>query len=275
MLSKIKTCVLQGLNGYLIDVETDLSRGLPSFNIVGLPDTSIKESKERVRTAIKNCGFEFPLKRITINLAPANLKKEGSQLDLSIAIGILVASEDVKNSNLDKTAFIGELSLDGKINKIDGALPIAISLKEKNIEKIIVPFENREECSVIEGIDILAVSNLYELVTYLNEEIEILPYKSSRDYSSSPDEEEMEDFMDIKGQHAMKRAMEIAAAGSHNIIIIGPPGSGKTMIAKRLPSILPDLTFEESIEITKIYSVVGILPNNSLINKRPFILSNI
>jgi len=220
MLSKIKTCVLQGLNGYLIDVETDLSRGLPSFNIVGLPDTSIKESKERVRTAIKNCGFEFPLKRITINLAPANLKKEGSQLDLSIAIGILVASEDVKNSNLDKTAFIGELSLDGKINKIDGALPIAISLKEKNIEKIIVPFENREECSVIEGIDILAVSNLYELVTYLNEEIEILPYKSSRDYSSSPDEEEMEDFMDIKGQHAMKRAMEIAAAGSHNIMIL-------------------------------------------------------
>ena len=168
MYSNIKTCVLHGLNGNIVEVETDLSKGLPVFNIVGLPDTSIKESKERVRTAIKNSGYEFPLNRITINLAPANLKKEGSQMDLAIAIGILKSSDIVKNDNLNEIAFIGELSLDGKINPIDGALPMIISMREAGIRKCIVPFKNREECSVIKDIEVIPVKTLREVVDYLN-----------------------------------------------------------------------------------------------------------
>ncbi|HZK33434.1 MAG TPA: YifB family Mg chelatase-like AAA ATPase [Tissierellaceae bacterium] len=269
MYSKINTCVLEGLDGCVVDVETDLSRGIPVFNIVGLPDTSIKESKERVRAAIKNSGYDFPLSRITINLAPANLKKEGSQMDLAIAIGVLSSSGSIAASNIEDTVFLGELSLDGKVNKIQGALPMVISMRDFNIKKCIIPFGNIEECSVIEDMDIIPIASLHEVVKYLNKELHIEPYKNKM-YSNHDTIDCILDFKDVKGQASLKRALEVAAAGFHNVIIIGPPGAGKTMAARRLPSIMPRLSFEESIEVTKIYSISGLLPSNSLIKERPF-----
>ena len=269
MLSKIKTCVLYGLEGYEVDVETDLSGGLPNFNIVGLPDISIKESKERVRSAVKNCGFGFPVSRITVNLAPANLKKEGSQIDLPIAVGILSATKAIQRKVDEKTFIIGELSLDGKINAIDGALPMVISMRNNNFKKAIVPEYNKEECGAIEGIEIIPVENITKVVDYLNGKISIAPFKLKYDFSCKQDNFNV-DFSEIKGQPAMKRAVEIAAAGMHNILLLGSPGSGKTMIAQRIPTILPDLSFEESLEVTKIYSISGLLNNKGLITKRPF-----
>ncbi len=268
MLSKVKACVLQGLEGCIVDVETDLSSGLPNFSIVGLADISIKESKERVRASIKNSEYKFPVSRITVNLAPASLKKDGSQMDLPIAVGILSASKIIK-ANVEDICFIGELSLDGNITKIDGALPLVLSLRNNHIKKVIIPKENKEECGVIDNIDIIPVKSLNELVAYLNSKIEILPYKSKYEQYLN-DTDYVEDFSEIKGQAALKRAVEISAAGGHNLLMLGPPGSGKTMIARRIPSILPDLSFEESLEVTKIYSIYGQLNETGLIRKRPF-----
>lgn len=269
MLSKIKTCVLYGLEGYEVDVETDLSGGLPNFSIVGLPDISIRESKERVRSALKNSGFDFPVSRITVNLAPANLKKEGSQIDLPIAIGILSANKIIEKKIDERTCIIGELSLDGKITAVDGALPMVISMFNNKFERIIIPYDNKEECGAIEGINVMPVENLIELVHYLNGYSSIEPYKVVYD-SSNNNENSQEDFSEIKGQPFMKRAVEIAAAGMHNLLLLGSPGSGKTMIARRIPTILPDLTFEESLEVTKIYSISGLLNKRGLIKTRPF-----
>lgn len=269
MFSKLRTCVLQGLNGHLVEVETDLSRGMPVFNIVGLADTAIKESKERVRAAIKNSGYEFPLNRITINLAPANLRKEGSQMDLAIAMGILISNGLVDFDDSLNTVFLGELSLDGKVNGIEGALAMVISLREFKITRCIVPYENREECSVINDIEIIPVKTLNEVVEYLKEDLVIEAYLSE-ERSSEPNREYGIDFLDIKGQEGLKRALEVSAAGGHNALIMGPPGSGKTMAVRRLPTILPDLSLEESIEVTKIYSVAGFLKTKELIKERPF-----
>lgn len=269
MYSKLTTCILVGLEGYDVEVETDLAKGMSNFSIVGLPDASIKESKERVRSGIVNSGYKFPLGRITINLAPASLKKEGSQLDLAIAVGILDAEGLIIPKIDSGLVFIGELSLDGRLVGVEGALAMVIALREKGYKKFIIPKDNLRECSLVRDVELYPCENLTSLVAHLNEEA-IIEKIVDNDMFSSLEQNYDFDFADIKGQENLKRALEIAAAGGHNVLIIGPPGAGKTMAAKRLASILPELSFEEAIECTKIYSISGMLNNKGLISQRPF-----
>jgi len=271
MITIVKSTALHGLEGQIVAVEVDVSLGLPSFDLVGLPDTAVREAKDRVRAAIKNAGYEFPVKRITVNLAPADIKKEGPIYDLPIAIGILAATGQVNPDRCGEFAFIGELSLNGSVRSITGALPNTIAALEAGISGIIVPGENAGEAALVDGIDVYPANCIGEIVEFLDGETPLLPYRTGVNSLSAAHFGHAGDFAEVKGQFTAKRALEIAAAGGHNVIMIGSPGSGKTMLARRLPGILPDLTFPEALEATKIHSLAGLIqPDQPLVNRRPF-----
>ncbi|MCD6220346.1 YifB family Mg chelatase-like AAA ATPase [Candidatus Calescamantes bacterium] len=270
MLAKLHSASLLGIEAYPVEIEVDVSSGLPAVNIVGLPDTAVKEARERVKSALKNSGFSFPDNRVTVNLAPADIKKEGAGFDLPIALGILGAMRVIKPETLPQYLFIGELALDGSIRHSRGVLPITL-LSRRMGKSIVVPHSNAKEAGIVEGCDVFPVRNLRECVDFLKGERKFSPITVNLEelYSESPSYEV--DFSEVRGQDSTKRAVEVAVAGGHNILMIGPPGSGKTMLAVRIPTIMPELSLEESLEVTKIHSIAGLLPpDKPLLTLRPF-----
>ncbi len=271
MLAKILSSAVIGIDAYLVEVEIDITQGLPTFTTVGLPETSVKESKERVKAAIKNSGYTFPDDRITVNLAPADIKKEGTGFDLPIALGILCATRTISQDIISRYIILGELSLDGRIKPVKGSLPMALAAKEAGFSGIMVPYKNRLEAAVVKDISVLPVKTLSQAVDFLRGFTRINPETVDISSIFNRHTESRADFSEVMGQEHVKRAMEVAAAGAHNLVMSGPPGSGKTMLAKRIYSILPPITFEEAIETTKIFSVVGMLGNGqALVTHRPF-----
>lgn len=272
MVNKVNTATVIGLNAYIVDVETDVINSLPGVAIVGLPDIAINEARTRVRSAIKNSNYTFPSKKVVINLAPADLKKEGTNFDLPIAIGILIEEETIDKEKVKDYGFIGELSLDGSLRGITGVLPLALGFKEAGIRSIIVPSANAKEAALVEGINVYGAETLCDVVNHFIETPLPITKVDIKNYLSSKSQEEyIFDFQDVKGQQKAKRALEIAAAGGHNLLMTGSPGSGKTMMAKCFASILPPLELEEAIELTKIYSISGLLSNDEpLMTQRPF-----
>lgn len=270
MLAKVVSCAVVGLEGALVDVEVDVSNGQAGFTIVGLPDAAVQESRERVRAAIKNSNFAYPYKRITVNLAPADLRKEGPAYDLPIAVGLLMASEQL-HADLSRTLIIGELSLDGVVRHTNGVLPMAALAREKGFDTLFVPASDAPEAALVPGLAVYPIETLFALAMHLQAMQPIAPYRPAHDFIPETSPTYATDFAEVRGQEHVKRALEVAAAGQHNILMMGPPGAGKTLLARSLPSILPNLTLEEALEVTQIYSVNDMLPTDSpLIRHRPF-----
>jgi magnesium chelatase family protein len=271
MLAKVISGALIGIDAYPVEVEVDIAQGLPQFSTVGLPEGAVKESKDRVKSAIKNSGYEFPTRRITINLAPADIKKEGAAFDLPMAIGLLTATGAVQSRRPGRFVFLGELSLDGRVKPVRGSLPMAVAARQWGISGLILPEENAREGAIVESLAVYGVRDLGEVVAFLNGEKDLEPCKVDTNELFSQAAVHSENFAEVRGQEHVKRALEVAAAGGHNILMVGPPGSGKTMLARRLPTILPSLSFDEALETTKIHSILGLLPRqNALIAVRPF-----
>lgn len=271
MLAQVLSAAVLGIGAYQVEVEVDIASGLPAFSTVGLPDGAVKESKDRVKSAIKNAGYTYPSRRITVNLAPADIKKEGSTFDLPIATGILAANGTIQPDKLRDYYIVGELSLDGRVKPVKGTLPMALAARKNGVKGLLLPKDNASEAAVVQEIEVLAVHELAEVVDFLNGDRDINPTRVDVGALFAGSEQSPEDLSEVKGQEHVKRALEIAAAGGHNLMMVGPPGSGKTMLARRLRSILPPMTLEESLETTKVHSVLGLLQNNHfLVTNRPF-----